>query len=958
MIKTIKFILYATYAVIVLVVMGAITTSLMFYVYSRDLPDYKQLRDYNPPGISRLYDADGNLIAEYAKEYRIFLPIDKIPIQLINAFIAAEDKSFFENPGIDLSSITKAMMKNAYKVLNKKQQMLGGSTITQQVVKNFLLSNEKTIKRKIKEAILAYRITSYLNKEKILELYLNHIYLGNRSYGITAAALRYFNKMPEELTIDQIAVLAALPKAPSKINPIKNPDATIARRNWVLQRMYEDGYIDEIAKKIFQSEPLQIVTANDKFLENRNSFIDEVHRKISKEYGESALYKDGLTVYTTFSPYYQELAKNSLRKGIELYDKRHGWRGPIKNIADQLEENKNYDWKNFLKKIRPSINMSSNPWNVALVLNVTDDAAQIGVDNGLEGKIILNDVKWAKELITNNKTGPVPKKVTEVLSVGDVILVSNIKNTNKYALQQVPLVNGAIVVMEPSTGRVLAMVGGYDYSTSQFNRATQAFRQPGSVFKTFVYLAAMEQGLMLNSIVLDDHLTIDQGNDLPLWQPRNMGNTFLGPITLRSGFEQSRNLVTIRIARFLGMKNITKVSKKLGIYTSALTNYATTLGSEVITLLRMTKAYAIIANGGHSINCHLVDRIQDKEGNNKYLANYIQCPRCNIETDAPDFKMLTPLPPQTTTNSRQLIDPIHAYQTISLLEGTTKNGTSRNVYMKNQYIAGKTGTTSNNVDAWFIGFTNNLVVGVYVGFDNPENLGNNETGSRLASPIFKEFMKTALKDNPSQPFKIPIGLNVVEIDRATGVPINNIVEPDVKQIIREALPIGNENKIISLIERKHYYDPTINKWMVALEENDDIENIIDNLDEHYSKQSTETLQTEEHDINLLLEKTEQTNENKTTSQEGVEENQNDKTEQFNEEKAPQENIKGVEENQNNEIKQIDVDKEIPQKNIDEEQNKKTIENKDAQDDIQGIIEDIVKTKHQDKDNNEIYGAQN
>ncbi|CAK8163540.1 Penicillin-insensitive transglycosylase / Penicillin-sensitive transpeptidase [Candidatus Xenohaliotis californiensis] len=828
MLKVARFFLHIVYTILMAVAILCIVITCTIYWYGRHLPDHWQLSNYQPPTVTRVYGAQGQLIAEYAKEHRIFTAIEDIPKHIINAFIAAEDKNFYNNQGVDFSGVVKAAIKNVYKLADNKR-MVGGSTITQQVVKNFLLSNERTLKRKIKEAILAYRVNSSLTKDKIMELYLNHIYLGNGSYGISSAALKYLSKSINEISIDEAALLAALPKAPSKLNPIKSPRAAEQRRNWVLQRMYDDGYIDEVSKKIFQSIPLSITTSSDQHLIHNDFFVEEVRKNLIKKYGEDALYTNGLTVHTTLNLSYQNLAKIALKNGLENYDQKHGWRGAIQNIADELLV-RDYNWASYLiniKQLYPNI----APWKMAVVLNIEDSQAEIGLENGSLGTILLSDIKWAKAWIDNSNTGSIPKKMEQVLKIGDVIMVSaNIKSLGCYNLKQIPKINGAIVVMEPNSGSILAMVGGYNYNENQFNRATQALRQPGSIFKTFVYLAALENGLTPNTIALDDHISIEQGTYLPLWQPRNIGNTFMGPITVRTGFEQSRNLITVRLAKFLGMDKINDTIKKLNIHNKPLNNYASVLGSEVVSLMTMTRAYAIIANGGYNIQNHMIERIQDARGSDIYKVDYLKCARCNLLETAQDFQMLTPLPPLIHKNSKQLIDPVHTYQMTSLLEGSVKNGTSKPAKIKNQFIAGKTGTTNGNMDAWFIGFTNNLVVGVYTGFDSPECLGKKETGSRIALPIFKNFMLKALAEQPSQPFKIPIGVNIVTIDQTTGVPIKQITNPNMNNIMHEALRIGEEDKILSIIERKHYYDADHNKWMIAIND-DDLDEIINELSE-------------------------------------------------------------------------------------------------------------------------------
>lgn len=768
-------------ALFVGLVVVAVTLFYIVYSYNRDLPDYSQLAQYAPATVTRLYAGDGKLLAEYAKEKRIFVPISAIPKKVINAFIAAEDKNFYTNPGIDIVSIFRAAAKNFVHV-GQNKSLVGGSTITQQVVKNFLLGNEKTLSRKIKEAILSFRITETYSKDKILELYLNEIYLGNRSYGVAAAALNYFNKSLAELTIEEAAMLAALPKAPSNLDPLRHPEKARERRDWVIKRMEEDGYINEVESLLAASKPIATASRDpEDMVKEADYFSDAVRKQLEEKYGEKAVFEDGLAVRTTIDPALQKYASIALHKGLVEYDRRHGWRGSIAKIETG---------DNWLENLKAKKDPSSlGDWMLAVVLSVHDKNVKIGLKNGTEGHIPLDEMKWARKYIKANSMGPVIKKPSDVLSVGDVIAVTvdDIKNKT-YALQQIPEVNGAIVAIEPQSGRVLAMVGGFRYSEgNQFNRAVLAKRQPGSAFKPFVYLAALENGFRPNSIILDAQISMSQGAGLPDWTPKNYSGEFYGPSTLRTGVEKSRNAMTVHLAQAIGIDNVLEIAQRFGINEKPARNFSICLGSAETTLLKATAAYAMLANGGKEIQPAMIERIQDRNGKNIFKRDERECKDCVIESINAENSVV---PPSLADSRKQIADSISVYQITSILEGVIQRGTAARAKSLGYTLAGKTGTTNDSNDAWFIGFSPSLAVGVFVGFDNPTTLGKHETGASASLPIWMDFMREALADKPDLPFHRPSGIKLVKIDHETGQSPTASTAPG--NIIFEAFGAGTE----------------------------------------------------------------------------------------------------------------------------------------------------------------------
>ena len=737
MVKLINFSIKAIISFLIVVVL--LSFSALWY-FSYGLPDYKKLTNYQPPISSRVYSKNGQLIAEYALEKRLFVPYSSIPKKVVNSFLSAEDKNFFNHPGIDAKGILRATLNNINNVINDKR-LEGASTITQQVAKNFLLTNEVSLKRKIKEAILAFRIEKAYSKERILELYLNQIYLGEGTYGIAAASLEYFDKSIEDLNYNEAALLAALPKAPSKYNPFKYPDEAKFRRNLVLKNLNDNNFISESEYKNLKSKEIILKKRKIKILNEANSYTEEVRRMIKKKYGFEKLYKQGLTIKTPLNINYQIYAIESLRSGIEAYDRRHGWRGPISNKLND------FNWKNKLKKIKldPTLN-----WKIAEILKVNDNDFEIEVlKSKTRGRIYYKDIKWALKDSKKNK-----------FRRGDIIFVKNEKNN--WKLKQYPEVNGGIVVIDPFTGEVRALVGGFSYKSSEFNRVTQAKRQPGSAFKPFVYALALDNGYSPTSIILDAPYIAKQGVGLKDWKPENYGKQFYGPTTLRKGIEYSRNLMTVRIGESVGLNKILKLSKKLNIYEDIPELLSVSLGSAETTLLNLTSAYSSFVNGGKKVEPILINRVQDRRGKTIFKPTNIECKGC--ENFMSESKKL----PEINYNYDRVMSETTAFQIVSILEGAVKRGTGKKLRNLNVPIAGKTGTTNNNFDAWFIGFSSNLVIGVYVGFDSPKSLGKYETGSKAALPIFKEFIKKSIFKEEFKNFNIPNDIYFAPINYHTG----------------------------------------------------------------------------------------------------------------------------------------------------------------------------------------------
>ena len=718
----------------------SITIFGVLWSFSNNIPDYKFLKNYKPPVSSKMYSGNGDLVADFSQEKRIFVPFSVIPKNVINAFLSAEDKNFFSHPGVDAKGVIRATINNVKNLMTSKR-LEGASTITQQVAKNFLLTNEVSLNRKIKEAILAFRIERALSKERILELYLNQIYLGSGAYGVAAASLEYFDKSIRELNYAEAALLAALPKAPSKYNPYRDIELAKFRRDLVLKNLYENNFLDLKRYQDFKNQSIQLKKTKKIFLEDAQYYIEDVRKNIIEQLTYEKVYKQGYNINTPINLELQKIATKTLRDGLIAYDQRKGWRGPIANMNYQNNWFKIFKQKN---KIEDSIN-----WELAIVKKINKFIVKIETENNQKGIINYKDISWTK------------KEFQNLFKVGDVIYVKKIKD-NFYKLQQLPKINGGIVVMDPYTGRILALSGGFSFKKSEFNRASQALRQPGSAFKPFVYALALENQYTPSSLILDAPLVLDQGIDLKKWKPENYGKKFYGPSTLRVGLEKSRNLMTVRIAQNLGVDRVAKFSKELNIYESPEELLSISLGSAETTLLNLTSAYCTFVNGGKLISPILIDRIQDSEGNTIINNENRRCINCDqISYTGKDF-------PKIADDYKQVISPQTAYQTTTILEGVIQRGTGKKLKKLGLNLGGKTGTTNENTDAWFIGFTSNLVIGVYVGMDNPKSLGKYETGSKAALPIFENFVKQAVKKSDARPFKVPSDIVLMVIDPLTG----------------------------------------------------------------------------------------------------------------------------------------------------------------------------------------------
>ncbi|MCP8885943.1 penicillin-binding protein 1A [Devosia ureilytica] len=737
--------------------LGGVAAAAVYLVaVTSQLPDYTVLQDYQPPVTTRVHAADGTLLAEYARERRLFQPIETVPPLVVEAFLSAEDKDFYSHSGIAVDGVIRALRDNLVARMDGNNSIQGGgSSITQQVAKNFLLTSEQTWDRKIQEAVLALRIESTFSKNKILELYLNEIFLGLNSYGVAAAALNYFDKALYQLTLPEAAYIAALPKGPNNYHPFRRAEAAIERRNWVIDRMVENGYVTYEEAESAKQAPLNVSPrAAGSQLYSAEYFTEEVRRELAKLYGEDQLYGGGLSVRTTLEPRLQEYARRALMDGLIAFDHGKGFRGPVASI--ELGE----DWGLAVSAIVP---LSDVPeWQLAVVLEVGGNQARIGlrpeddVDGAVatsrvEGTLSGPDIKW------------VSKPVEDLLKVGDVVYVSPVAGKDgAYTLEQVPEIEGALVAMDPRTGRVLAMVGGFSFAESEFNRATQALRQPGSSFKPIVYAAALDNGYTPASVVLDAPVEVRM-SDGSVWRPENYSQEFYGPQTLRRGIERSRNVMTVRLARDIGMPLIADYAQLFGIYDNMQPVLAMALGAGETTAMRMTAAYATIANGGRKIVPTLIDRIQDRYGSTVFRHDQRVCDGCQAEDWHGQGE------PRILDNRPQVLDPMTAYQITSMMEGVVQRGTGTAARSLNRPVAGKTGTTNDYKDAWFVGFTPEMAVGIYVGYDQPRSMGSASTGGGMAVPIFTEFMSRAMQGRPATPFNVPTGMTTAWINPSTGV---------------------------------------------------------------------------------------------------------------------------------------------------------------------------------------------
>ena len=722
----------------------------LFWYFSSDLPDFAFLKTYKPAVSTKVYDINGDVIADFSREKRSFINIDQVPKKVISAFLSAEDKNFYKHPGIDAIGITRAVFKNIKNIISGKR-LEGASTITQQVAKNFLLNSDVSLARKVKEAILAFRLEKSLSKKRILELYLNEIYLGERSYGIASASMTYFNKSIKDINFSEAALLAALPKAPSKYNPYRNYNTVEKRKNWVLNRMYENNFI---TKKQFEQSLNYNIKLKKRILNIDMSpayFVEEIRKNLIEKYGEKKIYKQGLYIKTSLNKKIQRVATDSLNKNLIKYSKRHGWVGPLY---------KGYSNDKFIELVRKKT-MKSNKYKLALVKKISDNRVKILTEKKENGFILFKNVKWAKKRITQDLHKGYPKKMSDVFNEGDVIYVKKINKLDHWSLEQVPIVNGAVVVMNPWSGRVLALSGGFDFTINQFNRATQAERQPGSAFKPFVYATALENNYKPNSIVLDAPFVIYQNKNEYKWKPKNYTGRFYGKQLFRYGIEKSNNLMTVRIANDVGLSKINKKAKELDIYKNTANILSSSLGSGETTLIKITSAYGSFVNGGKKINPTLIDLIQDRNGNTIYKNDKLFCLGCRDEFNASN-------PPVVEDRYIRVFNEDVSYQMVNILKGVVQRGTGKKLKKLKIELAGKTGTTNENLDAWFIGFTPELLIGVFIGFDEPSTLGKKETGSKAALPVFADIMQQLKPNNFVPFFKSTETVKFAKINARTG----------------------------------------------------------------------------------------------------------------------------------------------------------------------------------------------
>jgi penicillin-binding protein 1A len=745
--------LFATGAIVFIIAASA--AALVIFKFEQGLPDYSHLKNYEPPVMTRVHAADGSLLAEYSHERRLYLPSTAIPDLVKHAFISAEDKNFYTHRGFDPEGIVRAAMV----FLEGRRHIQGASTITQQVAKNFLLTSDRTVERKIREILLSLRIESAYSKDKILELYLNEIYLGLGNYGVAAAALNYFNKSVNELTVAEVAYLAALPKEPSALNPFRNHDRAVERRNYVIGRMEEDGYITHAQAAAARAEPLVVhprVLTPDSIA--AGYFAEEVRRELLDRYGEKKLYEGGLSVRTTLDPKMQTMARKALVDGLVRYDEAHGWHGVVKSIS------LGQDWGVELGEIPEYGDIK--PWRLAVALDVGDAFVRIGLQPPREDSGELSPARETGTVAFVGNQFPY-RRFKQIIKAGDVFYVEPIAGkAGSYRLRQIPEVSGACVAMDPFTGRVLAMVGGFSFDQSEFNRATQALRQPGSSFKPFVYAAALDNGYTPSSVILDEPIEIDEGNG-QIWRPENFEGKSGGPHTLRYGIEHSINQMTVRLARDIGMPLIAEYAKKFGIYDNLPQYLSMSLGAGETTVLRMVTGYSMFDNGGMPIKATLIDRIQDRWGNTIYKHDERICEGCDATkwANQDEPKLI-----DKRKDPRNLVtDPLTAYQITSIMEGVIQRGTGIAIREVGKHLAGKTGTTNDAKDLWFVGFSPNLAFGVFMGYDKPRSLGDSAQAALYTAPIFRDFMKMALKDTPDTPFRVPPGIKLISVDVHSGM---------------------------------------------------------------------------------------------------------------------------------------------------------------------------------------------
>ena len=748
---------------------AALTVGAIFWMYSRDLPSHESLAQYEPKTISRIYDGEGRMMDEFAQERRIFAPIEDIPDIVKQAFISAEDKNFYHHRGFDARGIVAAGLEA---LRTRGENVRGASTITQQVMKNFLLSSDRSAERKIKELILATRLEETLSKDKILELYLNEIFLGQNSFGVAAAAQTYFNKSLAELDIAEAATLAAMPQAPGKYHPVREKARLTERRNYVLREMWQNGYIDEATYLAETAKPLRSVQNGDypafkDSLPPRDYFTDEIRRQLSAEFGEDEFFGGGLTIRATVDPAMQKLAAKALQRALEKYDREQGvWRGTGKTLPAEVLGDE-AAWRAALAEV-PDLPRDVEGWHAAVVLSVGEESARVGiegVDEDGDGHWIPpEDVRWARKRLADGSLGRKAQVAGDLVAPGDVVMVRQVTDDKtgeflRWSLRQVPEVQGGFMAMDVNTGRVVAMQGGFSYMASVFNRATQAQRQPGSSFKPFVYAAALDSGFSPATIIVDAPITVDTPQGL--WTPKNASNKFYGPTPMRTGIEQSRNLMTVRIAQEVGMETVAGYAERFGVYDYLAPYLANALGAQETTLYKMVAAYAMFANGGERVEPTLVDRVQDRFGRTIYRHDQRRCDDCRLASLDPGIA------PEIVSNREQVMDPVTAYQLTSMMQGVVLRGSGSGVNLPVP-VAGKTGTTNDAKDVWFIGYTSNLVAGCYMGFDQPRTLGPGAFGGTLCVPVFQAFMEEAIRSYGGTEFAVPPGGHFIKINRFTG----------------------------------------------------------------------------------------------------------------------------------------------------------------------------------------------
>jgi len=747
---------------------GALTVGGIFYIYSADLPSHESLAQYSPPTISRIYSGEGRIIDEFAHERRLFVPTEEIPDLVKQAFVSAEDKHFYTHKGYDVTGMFAAF-RDA--IVSRGSNVRGASTITQQVMKNFLLDGSRSVERKIKEIILATRLEESLSKDKILELYLNEIFLGQNSYGVAAAAQTYFNKPLTALAPHEAAMLAALPKAPGDLHPVRGKERLLERRNYVLREMWQNGYINEATYQAEKAEPLKSVQNGDypafrDALPPRSYFTDEIRRQLSGTFGEEEFFGGGLSIRATVHPELQAVAARALRRGLEKYDRNQGvWRGTGKRLPAAVLGDETA-WRAALAEVA-DLPRDVEGWHAAVILELGETTARFGMEGDLEGHdpvIVAEDVTWARKRLEGGKLGKKAKVPADLVELGDVVMLRALRDEasdafQRWSLRQVPEVQGGFMAMDVETGRVLAMQGGFSYQASVFNRATQATRQPGSSFKPFVYAAALDSGFTPATIVVDAPIEIETPEGL--WTPKNASNKYYGPTPLRTGIEQSRNLMTIRIGQEIGMDLVARYAEKFGVYRNMNPFLANALGAQETTLFKMVAAYAMFANGGERVEPTLVDRVQDRFGKTIYRHDQRICENCSLPA-LPKGQGVA-----IKSDRERVMDAITAYQLTSMMQGVIQRGSGTGVRLPVP-VAGKTGTTNDAKDVWFIGYTSELVAGCYMGFDQPRSLGQGAYGGTLCVPIFQEFMKEAVKTFGGKEFAVPPGGYFQKIDRFTG----------------------------------------------------------------------------------------------------------------------------------------------------------------------------------------------